>query len=152
MDSRARPGSAAAAIALVAVLFAARYHAFLAGGVLYFRDAGFFFVPWRTLFTRLASQGFPFWNDWVSSGRAYAGDPNAAVFWPLTPLLFVASPTVLAMANTFLALLLFFVALRMLKLSPWPAAAGCVVLLFSGVFQTLPVFFGLSAAASVLPL
>lgn len=148
MDSRARPGSAAA-IGLVAVLFAARYHAFLAGGVLYFRDAGFFFVPWRSLFTRLASQGFPFWNDWVSSGRAYAADPNAAVFWPLTPLLFIASPTVLAMVNTFLALLLFFAALRMLKLSPWSAAAGCVVLLFSGVFQTLPVFFGLSAAASI---
>jgi hypothetical protein len=151
MELRAGRGQAAAAIAFVLALFAARYHAFLQGGVLYFRDAGFFFVPWRSLFARLAADGFPFWNDWISSGRPYAADPNAAVFWPLTPLLFVLSPTGLALANVVLVLLLFFAALRLGGLGAWPAAAGCVILLFGGVFQGLTVYFGLAAVAT-LPL
>jgi hypothetical protein len=151
MVSRAKPGPTAA-IALVVVLFAARYHAFLTGGVLYFRDAGFFFVPWRSLFTRLAAEGFPFWNDWISSGRAYAADPNAAVFWPLTPLLFVLSPTGLAFANVLLGLLLFFAALRFLRLNAWACAGGCAVLLFAGACQSLPVYMTTSAALVPLPL
>ena len=39
-------------------------------------------------------------------------------------------------------------ALRTLGLSPGAAAAGASVLLFSGVFQTLPVFIGVPAAAA----
>ncbi len=152
MVPRARPNASALALAALLGLFAARFTAFLSGGTLYFRDAGFFFTPWRALLPRLWSEGFPAWNDWLSNGRAFAADPNAAVFWPLSPLLFVASPTVLALANLALLVLLFWVALRVLGLSPGAASAGASVLLFSGVFQTLPVFIGVPAAAAPVAL
>ena len=88
----------------------------------------------------------------MSAGRAFAADPNAAVFWPLSPLLVVFSPTALALANVFLVLLVFFFALRRLGLSPVASGAGTLVLLFSGVFQSLPVYATTCAAALPLSL
>ncbi len=76
---------AAAAPAAVLALAALRFSDYVLGGSVSFRDAGFFFVPWRVLTGRLLSDGsFPVWNPWASSGRALAADPNAAVFWPPT--------------------------------------------------------------------
>ncbi len=149
---RRQLGGTAGAVALVLLLFALRFRSFLAGGVLYFRDAGFFFCPWRTLFARLLSSGFPCWNDWISCGRPFAADPNAAVFWPLTPLVLLFSPTALLLANLALLLALFVVALRALHLSPTAAAAGGTILLFSGMAQSAAVFGGIAAAAAPLPL
>ncbi len=150
MERRPRAPATALALAAVAVLFAVRFHAFLLGGTLYLRDAGFFFAPWRSLFPKLAAEGFPFWNDFLSNGRAYAANPNAAVFWPLSPLLFVATPTALALANLALLVALFFCGLRAARLGPAAAAAGTAVLLFSGVLQSLPVYAGIPAAAAPL--
>ena len=136
---------------VLAVVFGAaalRFAPFLAGGTLYRRDAGFFFVPWRLVLARFLRSGeAPLWNEWMSAGRAFAADPNAAVFWPLSPLLVVFSPTALALANVFLALLVFFFALRRLGLSTVASGAGTLVLLFSGVFQSLPVYATTCAAA-----
>jgi hypothetical protein len=140
--------------AVLAVVFGAaalRFAPFLAGGTLYRRDAGFFFVPWRLVLARFFQSGeAPFWNEWMSAGRAFAADPNAAVFWPLSPLLVVLSPTALTLANVLLALLVFFLALRRLGLSPSASGAGTLVLLFSGVLQSMPVYAGMCAA--VVPL
>ena len=94
-----RPRAGAFAWALTAVFAAAaiRFAPFLAGGTLYRRDAGFFFVSWRLVLARLFGSGeMPVWNEWMSAGRPFAADPNAAVFWPLSPLLLVLSPTALA--------------------------------------------------------
>jgi hypothetical protein len=99
----------------------------------------------------LASEGFPFWNDFLGNGRAFAADPNAAVFWPLTPLVFLVGPTGLALVNLALVLVLFLAALRVLGLGPAAAFSGGAVLLFSGVFQSLPGWFGMAAAAAPLP-
>ncbi len=151
-EPRARTFAPALALGALLGLFAVRFAAFLSGGTLAFRDAGFFFTPWRALLPRLWREGFPAWNDWLSNGRAFAADPNAAVFWPLSPLLFIASPTVLALANLALLVLLFLAALRWMGLSHGAAAAGAAVLLFSGVFQTLPVFIGVPAAAAPVAL
>ena len=141
---------------MLAVVFGAaalRFAPFLAGGTLYRRDAGFFFTPWRLVLARFLRSGeAPFWNEWMSAGRAFAADPNAAVFWPLSPLLVVSSPTALAFANVFLALLVFFVAMRRLGLSAIASGAGTLVLLFSGVFQSLPVYATTCAAALPLSL
>lgn len=142
----------AAALAVVLAAFAVRFHDLLLGGTLYRRDAGFFFVPWRSVVERLLRAGeWPVWNDWMSGGRPLAADPNAAVFWPLSPLVAIVGPTGLSLANTALVLVLFFWALRRLGLSPSGSAAGVLVLLFSGVFQSLPGFFGMAAAAAPLP-
>jgi hypothetical protein len=135
----------------VAALFLVRFAPILAGGTLYSRDAGFFFAPWRALFPKLSSGGFPFWNDMLSSGRAFASDPNAAVFWPLTLLAFLLSPSALAVANVALLLALFYASLRAIRLGPAPAAAGTAILLFSGVLQTVPLFAGLPSAAPLAP-
>jgi hypothetical protein len=141
---------------VLAVVFGAaalRFAPFLAGGTLYRRDAGFFFVPWRLVLARFLRSGeAPLWNEWMSAGRAFAADPNAAVFWPLSPLLVVFSPTALALANVFLALGVFFFALRRLGLSTVASGAGTLVLLFSGVFQSLPVYATTCAAALPLSL
>jgi hypothetical protein len=151
--ARASRLPAAAAIAVVLAAFGARFHAFLGGGTLYRRDAGFFFVPWRSVLERLLRAGeWPVWNDWMGGGRAFAADPNAAVFWPLSPLVVVLGPTGLSFANVALLLVVFFWALRRAGLSPPGAAAGTLVLLFSGVFQSLPVFMTTCAAAAPLPL
>ena len=150
MERRARAPATSLALAAVAVLFAARFHAFLLGRTLYLRDAGFFFGPWRWLYPKLAAGGFPFWNDLLSNGRAYAANPNAAVFWPLSPLLFVVTPTALALTNLAMLLVLFFFGLRAARLGPPAAAAGTAVLLFSGVLQALPLYGGISAAAAPL--
>ena len=116
---------------------AIRFAPFLAGGTLYRRDAGFFFVPWRLALGWLFGSGeMPVWNEWMSAGRPFAADPNAAVFWPLSPLLLVLSPTALAFVSIFLVLAVFFLALRRLGISPPACAAGTLVLLFSGVFQS----------------
>jgi hypothetical protein len=145
------PGAAALAVVLAA--FALRYHEFLFGGTLYRRDAGFFFVPWRSLLARcLAAGEWPLWNDWTSGGRPFAADPNAAVFWPLSPLVAIVGPTGLSLANTALVLVLFFWALRRLGLSAPGSTAGALVLLFSGVFQSLAGFMTTCAAAAPLPL
>ncbi len=150
MKERGRGRATPLALAVLALLFAVRFHGFLTGGTLYARDAGFFFAPWRGLVPRLLKEGFPAWNEWLSNGRAFAADPNAALFWPLTPLLLVTTPTVLTLANVALLLGLFFLALRSARLSPVAAAAGTAVLLFSGVFQSLPVYAGIPAAAAPL--
>ena len=143
----------AAALAVVLAAFGARFHAFLSGGTLYRRDAGFFFVPWRSVLERLLRAGeWPVWNDWMSGGRAFAADPNAAVFWPLSPLVVLLGPTGLSFLNVALLVVLFFWALRRAGLSAPGAAAGTLVLLFSGVFQSLPVFMTTCAAAAPLPL
>ena len=150
---RPRPRARLLAPALAVVLGAAalRFAPFLAGGTLYRRDAGFFFVPWRLVLARLVSSGeAPLWNEWVSAGRPFAANPNAAVFWPLSPLLLVVSPTALAIANTILVLGVFLLALRHLGLSPAASSAGTLVLLFSGVFQSLPVYA--TTCASAVPL
>ncbi|MFI5197845.1 MAG: hypothetical protein ACHQJD_04450 [Thermoanaerobaculia bacterium] len=148
-----RPRATLLAPALAVVLGAAalRFAPFLAGGTLYRRDAGFFFVPWRLVLARLlGSAEAPLWNEWMSAGRPFAADPNAAVFWPLSPLLLVVSPTALAIANAVLALGVFFLALRRLGLSPAATGAGTLVLLFSGVFQSLPIYATTCAAAAPL--
>ncbi|MFI5180228.1 MAG: hypothetical protein ACHQPI_02430 [Thermoanaerobaculia bacterium] len=137
--------------AAVAALFLVRFAPFLVGGTLYSRDAGFFFAPWRALLPKLSANGFPFWNDLLSNGRAFAADPNAAVFWPLAPLAFLLSPSALALANVALLLGLFYVSLRAIRLGAVPAAAGTAVLLFSGVLQTIPLLAGLPSAAPLAP-
>ena len=152
MEPRARRSASALALGALLALFGVRFAEFLGGGVLYFRDAGFFFTPWRTLTRRLLADGLPVWNDWLSNGRPFAADPNAAVFWPLSPLLLVLSPTGLALVNLALLLVLFYAALRALDVTPLAAASGAAVVLFSGVYQTLPVFIGVPAAAAPVAL
>jgi hypothetical protein len=154
-EGTARASRLPAAAALAAVLAAAafRFRDFLAGGTLYRRDAGFFFVPWRGVLERLLRAGeWPLWNDWMSGGRPFAADPNAAVFWPLSPLVVLLGPTGLSLLNVFLLLVLFFVALRRMGLSAAGAGAGTLVLLFSGVLQSLPVFMTTCAALAPLPI
>ncbi len=151
MERPPRDPTALIAPAAVAVLFLVRFGPFLTGGTLYSRDAGFFFAPWRALLPRLWSAGFPYWNDALSNGRAFAADPNAAVFWPLAPLLAVTTPTALAITNIALLLALFYASLRAIRLAAIPAAVGTVVLLFSGVLQTIPLFAGLPSAAPLAP-
>ena len=134
-------------------LAALRFRDFILGGHFEFRDAGYFFRPLRHV-TALAFRAgeFPLWNDWASSGRALAADPNAAVFWPLTPFLAFLSPDLLVLLHLALCLALFFAALRWAGLVPAAAAAGTAVLLFSGVFQAFGAFHGLVASAAPLPL
>lgn len=132
---------------------AARFRDFLAGGVFAFRDAGSFFLPLREVLARLLRAGeFPAWNEWLSHGRALAADPNGAVFWPLSPLHAWVSPSGVVLVHVALALALFFAALRLWGLPAAAAAAGGATLLFSGVFQTLPVLFTTLASALPLPL
>ncbi len=151
--ARASRLSGAAALAVVLAAFVVRFHEFLAGGTLYRRDAGFFFVPWRSVLARLLeAREWPVWNDWMAGGRPFAADPNAAVFWPLSPLVVVLGPTGLALLNVFLVVVIFFWALRRMGLSAAGSAAGTCALLFSGVFQSLPVFMTTCAAAAPLPL
>ncbi|MDL2718659.1 MAG: hypothetical protein PT977_12980 [Acidobacteriota bacterium] len=148
---RLRTRSYAWALAAVLAAAAIRFAPFLAGGTLYRRDAGFFFIPWRLVLARLFGAGeIPVWNEWMSAGRPFAADPNAAVFWPLSPLLLVLSPTALAFVAIFLVLAVFFLSLRRIGLSPQACAAGTLVLLFSGVAQSLPVYA--TTCAAVLPL
>lgn len=149
-----RPGRGdAAALAALGALFAARFHEALSGGTLYLRDAGFFFVPWRTVLSRLLRAGeLPLWNDAMGNGRALAANPTGAVFWPLSTLHLVLSPTGVAMANAALTIALVYAALRLLRLSPFASAGGAGVVLLSGVFQSLPVYFGMLAAGGPLAL
>lgn len=147
-----RLGAAAPLLALAA-LFAARFADALGGAVLAFRDAGYFFLPLRHVVAELLRAGeIPLWNDFASAGRALAANPNGAVFWPLTPLLAVLTPTALSLVHAALAVLLLVVALRWAGLSPWAAATGGAVLLFSGAFQTLPILATTIASAAPLPL
>ncbi len=142
-----------AAPAAVLALAAARFHEYVLGGSVSFRDAGTFFVPLRLEVARLLAGGeLPLWTDRASNGRALAADPNAAVFWPLTPLVPLVGTTGLMLLSVGAALLLFLAALRRLGLSRGAAAAGTAVLLFSGVFQTLPLLFTTLASAAPLPL
>lgn len=130
-----------------------RFLDYLRGGVFTFRDAGFFFVPWRSAVVRnLTSGSFPYWNDWMSCGRALAADPNGGVFFPLTYLAVPFGMTALGLANVALALGMMLAALRWLGLGRMAAAAGTTILLFSGVFQTLPILFSSLGAAAPIPL
>lgn len=151
MERPSRDSATLIAPAAVAVLFFVRFGPFFAGGTLYSRDAGFFFAPWRALLPKLWPAGFPYWNEALSNGRAFAADPNAAVFWPISPLLALISPTFLALANVALLLGLFYASLRAIRLGAIPAAVGTAVLLFSGILQTIPLFAGLPSAAPLAP-
>lgn len=144
---------ASAPLLALALLFAARFADALGGAVLAFRDAGYFFLPLRHVVAEALRSGeLPLWNDFASAGRALAANPNGAVFWPLTPLLALLSPTALALVHAALAVLLLVLALRWAGLSPWAASAGGAVLLLSGAFQTLPILATTIASAAPLPL
>ncbi len=130
----------------------ARFHEYLLGGSVVSRDAGFFFVPLRELTARLLHAGeLPLWNDASGAGRALAANPNAAVFWPGTWLVPAVGTTGLFLLHVALALLLAFAALRWLGVSRGGALAGGLVLLFAGVFQTVPLLFTTVASAATLP-
>ncbi|MBK8597198.1 MAG: hypothetical protein IPN83_16730 [Holophagales bacterium] len=132
---------------------AVRFHDYLLGGSVVSRDAGFFFVPLREVTARLLSAGQPpLWNDASGAGRALAANPNAAVFWPGTWLVPVVGTTGLFLLHVGLVLLLAFAALRWLGVSRGGALAGGVLLLFSGVFQTVPLLTTTVASAAPLPL
>jgi len=132
---------------------AVRFHDYLAGGSVVGRDAVFFFVPLREVTARLLSAGeLPLWNDASGAGRALAANPNAAVFWPGTWLVPLLGTTGLFLLHVVLALLLAWAALRWLGLSRAAALGGGLALLFSGVFQTVPLLFTTVASAAPLPL
>jgi hypothetical protein len=148
----ARLASVAAPAALLGAA-AFRFHDYLLGGSVVSRDAGFFFVPLREVTGRLISAGeLPLWNDASGAGRALAANPNAAVFWPGTWLVPLTGTTGLLILHVALVLLLAYTALRWLGVSRTAAAAGGLVLLFSGVFQTVPLLFTTVASAAPIPL
>ena len=148
----ARLASLAAPAALLGAA-AVRFHDYLLGGSVVSRDAGFFFVPLRAVTARLLSAGeAPLWNDASGAGRALAANPNAAVFWPGTWLVPLVGTTGLFLLHVGLVLLLAFAALRGLGLSRGAAVGGGLALLFSGVFQTVPLLTTTVASAAPLPL
>ena len=148
--ARLAPFAAPAALLGAAAL---RFHDYLLGGSVVSRDAGFFFVPLREVTARLLSAGeAPLWNDASGAGRALAANPNAAVFWPGTWLVPLAGTTGLFLLHVALVLFLAFAALRWLGVSRGAAAGGTLVLLFSGVFQTVPLLFTTVASMAPLPL
>ncbi len=148
----ARLASLAAPAALLGAA-AVRFHDYLLGGSVVSRDAGFFFVPLRTLTARLLSAGEPpLWNDASGAGRSLAANPNAAVFWPGTWLVPVVGTTGLFLLHVGLVLLLAYAALRWLGVSRGGALAGGAILLFSGVFQTVPLLTTTVASAAPIPL
>ncbi|HEX7578847.1 MAG TPA: hypothetical protein VF580_02525 [Thermoanaerobaculia bacterium] len=155
MKARGPRGPLLTALAVAAVLgvVAVRFHAFLLGSVAYFRDTGYFFVPLRHVMRTLLLAGeFPVWNDWMSNGRAFAANPIAAVFWPLSPLVVAVGPTFLNLLNASAAVLAVFAALRWIGLTRTAAVAGSCVFLLSGVFQSLVSLFSPLSAAAPLPL
>ncbi|MEO6323354.1 MAG: hypothetical protein ABIT01_18035 [Thermoanaerobaculia bacterium] len=110
-------------------------------------------MPWRTVYVRsLRALEFPLWNDWMSTGRAFAADPNAAVFSPMTLLALPFGVNGLGLANVALALGVFLWALRSLGLSRVASVGGTLVLLLSGVYQTLPFLYSPIGAAAPLPI
>ncbi len=152
------PGRLARLVPLVApaaLLGAAavRYHGYVLGGSVVSRDAGFFFVPLREITARLLSAGeLPLWNDASGAGRSLAANPNAAVFWPGTWLVPFVGTTGLFLLHVAFVLLLAHAALRGLGVSRGAALAGGSVLLFSGVFQTVPLLTTTVASAAPIPL
>lgn len=148
--ARLAPVAAPAAL-LGAAAF--RYQDYLSGGSVVGRDAVFFFVPLRRLVARLLSSAeLPLWNDASGAGRALAANPNAAVFWPGTWLVPIAGTTGLFLLHVALVLLLAYAALRWLGITRGASLAGGLVLLFSGVFQTVPFLFTTVASLAPLPL
>ena len=147
--TRLAPLAAPAALLAAA---AVRHAGYLAGGSVVGRDAVFFFVPLREVTSRLLAAGeWPLWNEASGAGRALAANPNAAVFWPLTWLVPLVGTTGLLLLHVALALLLAYAALRWLGVSRGAAAAGGLVLLFSGVFQTAPLLYTTVASLAPLP-
>jgi hypothetical protein len=148
----ARLAPLAAPAALLGIA-AVRFHDYLLGGSVVGRDAVFFFVPLRQVVSRLLSAGeLPLWNDASGAGRALAANPNAAVFWPGTWLVPLVGTTGLFLLHAALVLLLAFAALCGLGVSRGAALGGSLVLLFSGVFQTVPLLFTTVASAAPLPI
>ena len=147
--ARLAPLAAPAALLAAAAL---RYHEYLLGGSVVGRDAVFFFVPLREVAGRLLAAGeLPLWSDASGAGRALAANPNAAVFWPGTWLVPFLGTTGLFLLHVALALLLTYAALRALGVSRAASCAGGLVLLFSGVFQTVPLLFTTVASAAPIP-
>ncbi|MHB1044760.1 MAG: hypothetical protein ACYC4P_01995 [Thermoanaerobaculia bacterium] len=142
-----------AAPAVLAGAVALRFHEYLLGGSVVGRDAVFFFVPLRAVTSRLLSAGeLPLWNDASGAGRALAANPNAAAFWPGTWLVPFLGTTGLFLLHVLLVVLLAYAALRALGVSRAASCAGGLVLLFSGVFQTVPLLFTTVASLAPLPL
>lgn len=148
--ARLEPVAAPAALAGAVAL---RYHEYLLGGSVVGRDAVFFFVPLREVTSRLLSAGeLPLWNDASGAGRALAANPNAAAFWPGTWLVPFLGTTGLFLLHVLLVVLLAYAGLRALGLSRAASCAGGLVLLFSGVFQTVPLLFTTVASLAPVPL
>ncbi len=148
--ARLEPFAAPAALAGAVAL---RYHEYLLGGSVVGRDAVFFFVPLREVTSRLLAAGeLPLWNDASGAGRALAANPNAAAFWPGTWLVPLVGTTGLFLLHVLLVVLLSYAALRALGLSRPAGLAGGLVLLFSGVFQTVPLLFTTVASLAPIPL
>ncbi|MBI3564271.1 MAG: YfhO family protein, partial [Elusimicrobia bacterium] len=63
------------------------------------------FWPWRLYFRSEVFAGrFPFWNPLIMCGVPFAANPQAAVFFPTTPLLLLLTPAAWSVAAAFLKL------------------------------------------------
>jgi len=102
-------------------------------------DAHLVYYPLRKhLGSHLAEGELPLWDPHRFAGGPFAGNTQAAVFYPANwafAILFpLAAFTVLSLVSSLAALLLFYWFARVLEVHPIAAAAGAIVFVYSGFF------------------
>ena len=114
--------------------FVVRFHAFLSGGTLYRRDAGFFFVPWRSAPRPAPPRGGASRSGTTGCRTAARSPPTRTrrSSGRLSPLVVVLGPTGLALVNVALLLALFF----------WRAAPGRLAAAGGGRGDARPPLLG----------
>src|SRR5262249_25627802 len=98
---------------------------------------------------------FPLWNPHAFGGAPFFANPQTALLFPLTTLAYVLPPTtaigliaILKLATAGLGMYWF---LRLLSLSPLPAAGGALTYMLSAML-TVWLLWSLASAMIMLPL
>ena len=87
---RFRDRAAVCAYVVIAAFVAALLWPLVCGGRLYWGDIGVYFGPMADyLQTSLKAGRIPLWNPYVLGGQPFVGNPQMAVFYPNTLLLYV---------------------------------------------------------------
>ena len=149
--------SAACAYAVIAAFVVALLWRLVCGRALYWGDIGVYFAPMGNFLQRSLQTGrIPLWNPYVLGGQPFVGNPQMAVFYPNTLLLYLmpawAALSLLLGIHLFLCAAFLFAYLRRWTESDVSALAGGLIYAGSACLVARMQFPPMVYSAAYLPL
>ena len=133
------------------------FHPLFLGGVFFFRDLGYDFVPQKQLFAEfVANREFPLWDRYRHGGQPYLGDLNNSTLYPSNVLYllfpFFRALTFTIVFHVILAVVSAYFLARTLGFCLTASCFTAIVYGFCGCMLSLINLYGRFLAIALLPL